>query len=613
MAPNACVAHDLDQPVFWPVQQLLTRHFMILSLTAALASVLASGVACRTQAPPAGAGASTEQSASKLPAPGGSAVASIRTEPRSFNRLAARDSSTDLVSSLTQAKLVRINKLTQDVEPWLAQGWKVDADGRRYEITLRPNVTFSDGRPFTADDVLFSFRAVYDPRVQSHLADVLTIGGKPIEVASPDEHTVILTLPSAFAPGLRLLSNLPILPKHLLEPALEDGTFASAWGLSTRPSQLVGLGPFQLKEYVPGQRLTFDRNPAYWRVDERGTKLPYLDHLTVEIVPDQNAELLRLQAGQLDLTSSEIPPEAYAATKRAADQGLVKLYDLGVALAADSFWFNLKPGAFKGDPRATWIQRDELRRAISMAVDRRAFADTVFFGAGEPVDGPETPSNKKWYSADVPRVPFDPDGAKKLLASIGLRDRNGDGRLEDEAGRPATFTLVTQKGRPKLERGAAVVRDALQKIGLTMEVAAIEGGAVVERILSGKYDTVYFSPQATDTDPGNNPDFWLSKGTAHLWNMAQPTPATEWEKRIDDLMNRQVAARDESERKRLFVEVLRIFGEHQPVIYFAAPRVVVATSARMFVMPALDLLPALWSPDTLGIVAGAAGSSGASR
>jgi peptide/nickel transport system substrate-binding protein len=579
-------------------------------------AALAVSLACRAQSPPAATGGAASTSAASLPASGGSAVASIRTEPRSFNRLTARDSSTDLVSSLTQARLVRINKLTQDVEPWLAEGWKADADGRRYEIALRQNVTYSDGHPFTAEDVIFSFRAVYDPKVQSHLADTLTVGGKPIEVAAPDAHTIVLTLPSPFAPGLRLLSNLPILPKHVLEPALKAGTFATAWGLSTPPAQLVGLGPFLLKEYVPGQRLMFDRNPAYWRVDERGTKLPYLDHLTIEIVPDQNAELLRLQAGQLDLTSSEIPPEAYAATKRAADQGLVKLHDLGVALAADSFWFNLKPGAFKDDPRAPWIQRDELRRAISMAVDRRAFADTVFFGAGEPVDGPETPSNKKWYSPDVGKVPFDPDGAKKLLASIGLVDRNGDGRLEDAAGRPATFTLVTQKGRPKFERGAAVVRDALQKIGLTMEVAAIEGGAVVERILGAKYDAVYFSPQATDTDPGNNPDFWLSKGTAHLWNMAQPAPATEWEKRVDELMARQVAERDEHERQKIFWEVLRIFAEHQPVIYFAAPRVVVATSARMYVTPALDLLPALWSPDTIGIAGGAArstGPAGASR
>jgi peptide/nickel transport system substrate-binding protein len=605
MAPDGPVAHDSDRPGFWPLSQLLARQFRILARTAALGLLLSVAVGCRAQPEPAPNPSAGSARPDRLPARGGAAVASIRTEPRSFNRLAARDSSTDLVSSLTQAKLVRINKVTQEVEPWLAQSWKVDDAGRRYEIVLRPNVRFSDGQPFTADDVVFTFRAVYDAKVQSPLADALTIGGKPIDVTSPDAHTVVLTLPSRFAPGLRLLNNLPILPKHVLEPALKDGTFASAWGLSTPPGRLVGMGPFLLTEYVPGQRLTFDRNPQYWRTDEKGTALPYLDRLTVEIVPDQNAELLRLQTGQLDLTSSEIPPEAYAATRRAADQGLLKLHDLGVALVADSLWFNLKPGAFKGDSREAWLQRDELRRAISMAVDRRLFAETVFFGAGEPVDGPETPSNKKWYSPEVPRVVFDPEGAKQLLASIGLTDRNNDGKLEDAAGRPVTFTLVTQKGRPKFERGAAVVREALSKIGVTMDVAAIEGGAVVERIVTGKYEAVYFSPQATDTDPGTNPDFWLSTGTAHLWNMAQRTPATEWEKRIDELMARQVAASDEADRRRLFTDVLRIFAEHQPVIYFAAPRVVVAASARMFVTPALDPLPSLWSPDTLGVTAAA--------
>jgi peptide/nickel transport system substrate-binding protein len=608
MASDAIHAHNVDRSNSWPLRQLLTRHMRILAPGAAVGVVLCLSSACGAHADRSAATSSVAASALSLPSPGGSAVASIRTEPRSFNRLSARDSSTDLVSSLTQAKLVRINKLTQDVEPWLAKSWKVNQDGRRYEIALRENLRFSDGQPFSADDVVFTFRAVYDAKVQSPLADALSIGGKPIDVTSIDSHTIVLTLPSPFAPGLRLLNNLPILPKHVLEPALENGTFASTWGIATPPEQIVGLGPFVLKEHVPGQRLSFERNPKYWRTDERGTPLPYLDRLTIDIVPDQNAELLRLQTGQLDLTSSEVPPEAYGATRRAADQGTVKLHDLGVALVADSMWFNLKPGAFKGDPREAWLQRDELRRAISMAVDRRLFADTVFFGAGDPVDGPETPSNKKWYSPEIPRVPFDPEGARQLLASIGLVDRNNDGKLEDQAGRPVAFTLVTQKGRPKLERGAAVIREALQKIGVVMNVATLEGGAVIERIVTGKYEAVYFNPQPTDTDPGTNPDFWLSTGTAHLWNMAQSSPATEWEKRIDELMARQVAVTDEAERRRIFVNVLRIFADHQPVLYFAAPRVVVATSSRMFVTPALDPLPALWSPDTLGIVTGAGGS-----
>src|SRR4029077_19545038 len=128
--------------------------------------------------------------------------------------------------------------------------------------------------------------------------------------------------------------------------------------------------------------------------------------------------------------------------------------------------------------RAAWLQRDELRRAISSAVDRKLFADTVFFGAGVPVYGPETPANKIWYWPGLPQIPHDPAAAKQLLASIGLADRNGDGLLEDAQNRPSRCTLLTQKAGPSFERGAAVIRDELKRIGLTVDVVLLDGGAV---------------------------------------------------------------------------------------------------------------------------------------
>jgi peptide/nickel transport system substrate-binding protein len=401
---------------------------------------------------------------------------------------------------------------------------------------------------------------------------------------------------------LRLLDNLPILPKHKLEAALKSGKLATAWDLSTPPSEIVGLGPFVLSEYLPGQRLMFNRNARYFRKAADGTQLPYLDGLTIEIIPDQNAELLQLEAGQIDMMTSEIAPQAYAALKRAADQGRVRLFDLGVADAADSFWINLKPSALGNDPRASWLQRDELRRAISMAVDRQTFAETVFFGAGVPVYGPETEANKKWYWADVPKTPHDPEGANKMLASIGLVDRKGDGVLTDAAGRPVRFTLLTQKGRPALERGSMVIRDELKKIGVVVDVVTLDANALIPRIMMAKYDAVFFSAPASDTDPAINPDFWFTAGTMHLWNMAEKTPATDWERQIDELMTRQIASPDEAERKRLYNEVQEIFAAHVPVIYFAAPRVYVAASSRVTnLTPAISRPQLLWSPDTVAV------------
>jgi peptide/nickel transport system substrate-binding protein len=529
----------------------------------------------------------------------------VHTDPRTFNRLVARDSTSDLVATLSQAKLVRLNRITQDVEPWLAESWQRSPDGLTYTLKLRPGITFSDGHAFTSDDVLFSFSAAYDEKVASRLADALSVGNQKLKVAAPDPLTVTVTFPHAFAPGVRVLDTLPILPRHKLGAALSAGTFAQAWGIGTPAAELAGLGPFMLAEYLPGQRMVFVRNPRYWRRDASGAALPYLDRVRVEIIPDQDSELLRLEAGELDMTATEVRPEDYAPLKRVADAGRVQLLDLGVGFDADSLWFNLKPGGLgPRDTRAPWLQSDVFRHAISMAVDRELFANTVFLGAGVPVLGPLTPANKKWYAANLPPVPHDPARARERLASLALVDRNGDGVLEDARGQPARFALLTQKGNTSLERGAAVIRDEIKKIGVTADIVALDGNAMVARFLSGNYEAVFFRVTATDSDPAANPDFWFSSGTAHVWNLEQKTPATDWERRIDELMRRQMASFDEGERKALFDEVQKIFAEHLPVIQFVAPRVYVAASRRVTnLMPTAFSRPQLlWAPDTIAMV-----------
>jgi len=526
-------------------------------------------------------------------------VLSIRAEPSTFNSLTVRDTTTEVLASLLQAKLVRINRVSDEVEPWLAESWTRSVDGLRYTMKLRPNVTFSDGHAMTADDVVFSLAAAYAVR---SVADTLEIDGKRLSIQANDPQTITLTFPALYAPGLRILEALPVLPRHKLAGDLRNGTIDKAQNLSTPPSDLVGLGPFVLREYSPGQRLVFARNPHYWRRDGNGGQLPYLDRVIVDIVPDENTQLLRLESGQTDLTVSEVPADAYATIKRAADAKTLQLFDLGVGLHANALWFNLKPGSMGTDPRAAWLQRDELRKAISMAVDRQVFADTVFLGAGLPVFGPITPANKRWYWAGTPQTPHDPAAARALLASIGLVDRNGDGVLEDAAGRPAQFTLMTQKGRTSLERGVSVIRDELKKMGLVVDVASLDSGAVIQRILSSKYDAVYFAPFMNDTDPALSADFWLSSGSFHFWNMAQKAPATEWERQIDDLMIRLMHSTDDQERKRLFDSVQQIFADHVPALYFVAPRIFAVASTRVRnVMPAVTEPQLFWSPDSLAV------------
>ena len=124
-------------------------------------------------------------------------------------------------------------------------------------------------------------------------------GGKKLAGhGAPTRTRSSITFPAAVRAGLRILDNLPILPRHKLEAALEAGTFAKAWGLTTPPSDIVGPRSVRpVSEYLPGQRLVFDAQPALLRARRRRRALPYLDRLVVEIIPDQNAELLRLESG----------------------------------------------------------------------------------------------------------------------------------------------------------------------------------------------------------------------------------------------------------------------------------------------------------------------------
>jgi peptide/nickel transport system substrate-binding protein len=539
---------------------------------------------------------------------GGQIVASARSEPRSFNRLLARDVTTEIVSTLLQGRLVRINRSTFEVEPWLAEKWESTPDGLTHTLHLRPNLTWSDGAAFSSADVLFSLEAALDPKVKSVIAANLVIGGQPIKATAPDANTVVFTFAGPFGPGVRLFDSLPILPKHKLGAALADGTLAQAWGPATPPSELVGMGPFVLKEYAAGQRLVFDRNPRYWRTAPDGERLPYVDRLILEVVPEQNAELLRLTSGETDLTHSELRADDYVAVRRAEQEGKVNLLELGVATDADAFWFCMKPEVKGKDPRFRFLQKREFRQALSHAVDREELARTVFAGAAVPVWGPVTPGNKLWFSPNLPRYPHSVEKARELLKSIGLEDRNNNGIVEDEKGTEARFTVVTQRGITNYEGGTTLLREDAKKAGIQLDVAPLEIGALVERIESCNYDAVYFRPVMTDLDPAQNLDFWLSSGGTHLWNMSQTTPATEWEKEIDRLMLEQSSILDAGKRKALFDDAQRIFAENVPVLYFAVPRLFYGYSKRLHgVVPSVTRPPVLWNADMLSVSGNSAG------
>ena len=574
----------------------------------ALLSVLLMGVigltawrSCKSTPTPE-SDTSTAIVVSDTPTRGGQLLSSLRSEPRTFNRFVARDVPTELYSILTSSRLIRVNRATMEVEPALAEKWTVSPDHLTFTLTLRDGVTWSDGQPFTSADVLFSFQVIYDEKVNSVLASSLKIDGKPLRVQAPDPRTVVVTFPHTFGPGIEMLDNLQLAAKHKYEAALKAGTFAQQMGVSTAPADLVVIGPYMLSSYAAGQRLVFDRNPHYWKKDAAGIQLPYIDQVALEIVPDQNAELVRLQAGQIDTLQQQIRPEDIATLKPLERQGKVRLIELGVGTDPDMFFFNLRDTYWQKDPRRDWITKKEFRQAISHAIDREAWANSVFLGAGVPVWGPTTSGNQKWFSPNVPRYGYSLDRAKELLAGIGLKNRDDDEWLEDEKGNEARFTVLVYRGNTSLERGSAILRDELKKIGIAVDVVLLEQGALVERMLQGQFESIFFVVTATSLDPAMNADFWLSSGSAHVWNMNQPKPATDWEKQIDDLMLKVMTSVDQDERKKTFDEVQKVFAANLPVLYFVAPRMYMGVSERVGgLSPSVIRPQLLWNIDRMTV------------
>jgi peptide/nickel transport system substrate-binding protein len=541
---------------------------------------------------------------------GGRLIATHRSEPQSFNRYASANPAEELFARLTQATLVRLNRATGELEPRLAREWTTSPDGLTWTLKLREGVRFSDGLPFTSADVLFTFQVLYDKRVASPLAGSAMVGDSPLTVRALDPHTIVIVFPAVYGPGLAILDSLPILPEHKLRKPFEAGTFARAWGVTTPPSEFAGLGPFTLLEYLPGQRVVYQSNPEFWRTDDQGRKLPYLDQIEVQIVPEQGAEILRLEAGTVDVTTDQVRAEDLAGLQALQARGVVTLNEAGVATNPEMLWLNLNPASSLAKTRP-WSQRTELRQAISHAVDRRKIVDTVYLGAAEPVFGPITPGYGEWYVPELPPIEFDQARARSLLASIGLTDRNGDGMLDDERGETARFAIVTQKGHTIRERTCAIIQEQLQAVGLTVDVVALERTAFFSQVLGGTYEAALLQLIFDSFDPAAQVDFWSSNKGFHIWHPSQPKPASDWEARIDELMIEQATTLDRAERRRLFAEAQRILAANQPVITFAAPKVVVATSARVGgAMPSVLAPPVLWNAEMLWLVPAPAGASG---
>jgi len=259
-----------------------------------------------TSPPSAGQTAETEQflvTDNVIGQRGGRLVISQRAEPKTFNPVVATDKNSQEISGLINADLIHINRHSQNTEPALARSWTSSNDFREYTLQLRSGLRFSDGQPFDADDVLFTFQVYLDERVHAPQRDLLIVAGKPIRLRKVNAYEVQFGFEQPYAAAERLFDSIAILPCHLLKRAYDGGQLTQTWNLTTPPGQIAGLGPFRVKEYVPGQHIVLERNQYYWKRDLNGTRLPYLNEIYSVFTGNAEGEAMRFQQGEIDVVS----------------------------------------------------------------------------------------------------------------------------------------------------------------------------------------------------------------------------------------------------------------------------------------------------------------------
>ena len=533
--------------------------------------------------------------------PGGRLVFALRSEPKTLNPVAGVDiPSKEVIGRLT-ADLIHIDRQTQRTAPALAKAWSVSPDGRHYTLELRRGLRFSDGHPFDADDVVFSFGCYLDERNGSPQRDLLLVGGKPVVVRKLDSHRVVFDLEQPYAAAERLFDSLAILPRHLLEKAHQEGRLAQAWSLGTPPAEIAGLGPFRLRSYVPGDRLVLERNPYYWKVDDAGRPLPYLDEIVFLLVPSEDAQVIRFKAGETDLIS-RLNAENFAVLASEAAARRYRLQDLGPGLEYTFLFFNLNDlaeGKPAISPKQAWFRQTAFRQAVSAALDREGMVRLVSRGRATPLATHVTPGNRLWVNRTLVPPARSPDRARELLARAGFSWK--DGALRDGAGAPVEFTIVTNSANAARVQMATIVQDDLRELGIRVQVVPLENRALLDRVFqSHDYEAALMALGSGDVDPTSEMSVWLSSGPTHLWHLGQSEPATPWEKEIDERMRRQLVTLDPQERKRLYDRVQELVAENLPLIPLISPNVLVGAREGLGnFRPAILDHYVLWNADEL--------------
>ncbi|MCX8057998.1 MAG: ABC transporter substrate-binding protein [Spirochaetes bacterium] len=521
---------------------------------------------------------------------GGQFRESILGDPKTFNMAASADATSSFIIGLMFDSLFEIDPNTKDFVGNLAESYQIILDEKygqtdpqlkkpagKMEIVvkLRRDVKWSDGKPFTADDVVYYHNKVIlneNILINGYNSYFLTMPDKtqqPIKCEKVDQYTVKYLFPRIIAnPLLRI--SYAVMPKHIIEPVIskDDGkTFKTFWNAGTNPKEFVVNGPFIVEQYITNSMIVMTRNKNYWKKDAKGQRLPYLDKIVISIVKDQNADLLRFKNGESDIYGMR--GEDYKALVNEQDKLGIDIWSGGPTLGTTFFVFNQNPNKVPAQ-KLRWFTNKKFRQAFSMLIDRETIVINVLDGIGAPQLSP-TPVQSPMYDPNVKNVyMYNPAKAKQFFAEMGWKDTNGDGFLEDDKGVTVEFEMLTNAGNTVRERILNIVNEEAKKAGLKTTARPIDFNTLVSKLTS-TFDWECIQIGLTGSRyPETGENVWMPDGNLHMWYPLQEdifNPAYPWELEIVKNFLPFKYEVDQAKRKVYWSNILKILCEELPLIY----------------------------------------------
>jgi peptide/nickel transport system substrate-binding protein len=501
----------------------------------------------------------------------------LRSEPRTLNPVLVADDASETVRYLTGGVLMRLNRLTQQLEPELATSWKVSENGKTISFKLRQNVRFSDGTPFSAEDVAYTMQQLMDPALHSPTGDSFRSREGKVIMQVAGKNQIAVTFPA---------------PVVGLDKLFDQVAMMSA---KSPKKEMAALGPYYVAENKAGSYLVLKRNPNYWKHDAAGHQLPYIDSVRLDIQQNRDLEMLRLVRGEIDFINS-LDAEYY---DKLAAQAPNMATDAGVSLDSEQIWFNQVASSPIAAYKKAWFTSTNFRRAISESINREDLARVVFRGHARPAVSWVSPANKFWFNAKLQPHPFDQKSALTVLAQDGFHMQNGV--LHDRDGHLVEFSVITNAGNKYRERMATMIQQDLAGIGIRLNVVTLDFPSLIERITrSFDYEACLLGLVNNDLDPNSQMNVWLSSAENHQWNPSQKTPATDWEAEIDALMRTQASTLDMKKRKQAIDRVQEIVWQQEPFIYLLNKNAMSAVSTALHNVHPVVLRPQVyWNIDQL--------------